>query len=100
VSFAGEAGVIRFHLKNLLECFRRLTLMMLDADIVVGPGTQSLRWKVFSRRSATSSSRFALEGTSFQIENIRMAYVFYASGLAINVLYTKPQEASCRVQSL
>lgn len=28
------------------------------------------------------------EATSFQIENIRMAYVFYASGLAINVMYT------------
>ncbi len=29
-----------------------------------------------------------LEATAFQIENIRMAYVFYASGLAINVMYT------------
>jgi hypothetical protein len=30
----------------------------------------------------------ALEATSFQVENIRMAYVFYESGLAINVMYT------------
>src|SRR5258708_4260457 len=29
-----------------------------------------------------------LESTAFTIENIRMAYVFYASGLAINVMYT------------
>src|SRR5215475_5910609 len=29
-----------------------------------------------------------LEATAFQVENIRMAYVFYASGLAINVMYT------------
>jgi hypothetical protein len=29
-----------------------------------------------------------LEATAFQIENIRMAYLFYASGLAINVMYT------------
>jgi hypothetical protein len=29
-----------------------------------------------------------LEATAFQIENIRMAYVFFASGLAINVMYT------------
>ncbi|MGI9074094.1 MAG: phage tail protein [Bryobacteraceae bacterium] len=29
-----------------------------------------------------------LEATAFQIDNIRMAYVFYASGLAINVMYT------------
>ena len=28
-----------------------------------------------------------LEATSFQVENIRMAYVFYESGLSINVMY-------------
>ena len=29
-----------------------------------------------------------LEATSFQVQNIRMAYVFYESGLSINVMYT------------
>ena len=29
-----------------------------------------------------------LEATRFQVENIRMAYVFYQSGLSINVMYT------------
>lgn len=29
-----------------------------------------------------------LEATAFQVENIRMAYVFYQSGLSINVMYT------------
>jgi hypothetical protein len=29
-----------------------------------------------------------LEATGFQVENIRMAYVFYRSGLSINVMYT------------
>ena len=29
-----------------------------------------------------------LEATIFQVENIRWAYVFYESGLSINVLYT------------
>jgi hypothetical protein len=29
-----------------------------------------------------------LEATEFQVENIRWAYVFYRSGLSINVLYT------------
>ena len=29
-----------------------------------------------------------LEATAFQIENIRIAYVFYESGLSINVMYT------------
>ena len=29
-----------------------------------------------------------LEATSFQVENIRIAYVFYENGLSINVMYT------------
>jgi hypothetical protein len=29
-----------------------------------------------------------LEATAFEVENIRWAYVFYESGLSINVLYT------------
>ncbi len=29
-----------------------------------------------------------LEATSFQVENLRIAYVFYESGLSINVMYT------------
>ena len=28
-----------------------------------------------------------LEATAFQVENIRMAYIFYESGLSINVMY-------------
>ena len=38
-------------------------------------------------RDIVISSR-PLEATAFQIENIRIAFVFYASGLAINVMYT------------
>ena len=38
-------------------------------------------------RDIVISSR-PLEATAFQVENIRMAYVFYESGLSINVLYT------------
>jgi hypothetical protein len=30
----------------------------------------------------------ALEATEFEVEGIRMAYVFYESGLSINVMYT------------
>jgi hypothetical protein len=29
-----------------------------------------------------------LEATTFQVEGIRMAYVFYESGLSVNVMYT------------
>ena len=38
-------------------------------------------------RDIVISSR-PLEATAFQIRNIRMSYVFYTSGLAINVMYT------------
>ena len=44
----GEAGDHDFHLKNPLEGYRRLTFMMLDADIVaVSPASV---WRVLSRR--------------------------------------------------
>ncbi|MGO9753448.1 MAG: phage tail protein [Solirubrobacteraceae bacterium] len=38
-------------------------------------------------RDIVISSR-PLEATASQVENIRMAYVFYESGLSINVMYT------------
>jgi hypothetical protein len=38
-------------------------------------------------RDLVISSR-PLEATSFQVEDIRIAYVFYESGLSINVMYT------------
>ena len=38
-------------------------------------------------RGLTIASR-PLEATDFQVENIRWTYVFYESGLSINVLYT------------
>ena len=38
-------------------------------------------------RDIVISSR-PLEASAFQIESIRMAYVFYESGLSINVMYT------------
>lgn len=37
-----------------------------------------------------------LEATAFQVENIRMAYVFYESGLSINVMYTVDDPKSAR----
>ncbi len=38
-------------------------------------------------RDIAISSR-PLEATAFQVENIRIAYIFYESGLSINVMYT------------
>jgi hypothetical protein len=40
-----------------------------------------------TERDLVISSR-PLEATLFQVENIKWAYVFYESGLSINVLYT------------
>ena len=42
---------------------------------------------VKEERDIVISSR-PLEASAFQIENIRIAYVFYESGLSINVMYT------------
>jgi hypothetical protein len=38
-------------------------------------------------RHIVISSR-PLEATAFEVENIRIAYIFYESGLSINVMYT------------
>ena len=38
-------------------------------------------------RDIVISSR-PLEATAFQVDNLRMAYVFYENGLSINVMYT------------
>ena len=52
-------------------------------------------------RDIVISSR-PLEATTFQVENIRIAYVFYESGLSINVMYTieDAEQAGGRVQAL
>jgi len=52
--------------------------------------TETIEWVhhiLQTERDIVISSR-PLEATSFQVENIRMAYVFYESGLSINVMYT------------
>ena len=43
-------------------------------------------------RDITIASR-PLEATTFQVDNIRMAYVFYESGLSINVMYGNEESA-------
>lgn len=49
----------------------------------------TLDWvnRILEERDIVISSR-PLEVSAFQVENIRMAYVFYESGLSINVMYT------------
>src|SRR6185503_8017844 len=64
-----------------------------DHDFTVEPASNAkatIDWVhrvLKEERDIVISSR-PLEATVFQVENIRWAYVFYKSGLSINVLYT------------
>jgi hypothetical protein len=53
-------------------------------------GAEAVEWIhgiLRSERDLVIASR-PLEATAFEVEGIRMAYVFYESGLSVNVLYT------------
>src|SRR5918911_2823926 len=64
-----------------------------DHDFTVEPASdarETVEWvhRILKEERGIVISSPPLEATSFQVENIRMAYVFYESGLSINVLYT------------
>jgi hypothetical protein len=64
-----------------------------DHTFVVDPAsdaTSTIDWvnKILKEERGLVIASPALEATSFQVENIRIAYVFYESGLSINVMYT------------
>jgi len=44
--------------------------------------------RILREERKISISSKPLQATSFQVENIRMTYVFYESGLVINVMYS------------
>jgi hypothetical protein len=52
--------------------------------------TSTVDWvhRILKEERGIVISARALEATAFQVENIRMAYVFYEDGLSINVMYT------------
>src|SRR5262249_36838556 len=64
-----------------------------DHDFTVEPASKAketvdwVRRVLKEERDIVIKSR-PLEATRFKVENIRWAYVFYESGLSINVLYT------------
>jgi hypothetical protein len=63
-----------------------------DHDFAVEPASKAKRtiaWvhRILKERDIVIESP-PLEATEFEVENIRMAYVFYESGLSINVMYT------------
>src|ERR1700712_483556 len=53
-------------------------------------GRSTIDWvhKILEEERDLVISSRPLEATTFQVENIRMAYVFYESGLSINVMHT------------
>ena len=64
-----------------------------DHDFTVEPASDAeatIEWvdRILKEERDIVISSSPLEATAFQVENIRMAYVFYESGLSINVMYT------------
>jgi len=64
-----------------------------DHDFVVEPASEAkatIAWvhRILKEERDLVIDARPLEATEFQVENIRWAYVFYESGLSINVLYT------------
>jgi hypothetical protein len=55
-----------------------------------GDATAAVEWvsRILDEERGIVIASRPLEATAFQVENIRMAYVFYESGLSINVMYT------------
>ena len=69
-----------------------------DHDFTVEPASDAeatIEWVhriLKEERDLTIASR-PLEATAFQVEDIRMAYVFYESGLSVNVMYSPEKRA-------
>ena len=63
-----------------------------DHDFVVRPAGEvaaAVRWvhEILEAERGIAIASRPLEATEFQVDGLRMAYVFYESGLAINVMY-------------
>jgi hypothetical protein len=64
-----------------------------DHDFTTEPAadaTDTVEWvhRILREERGLVITARPLEATTFQVEGIRMAYVFYESGLSINVMYT------------
>jgi hypothetical protein len=55
-----------------------------------GDAGSTIEWvsRILAEERGIVISARPLEATAFQVENMRMAYVFYEDGLSINVMYT------------
>ena len=64
-----------------------------DHDFAVDPASKAktaVEWvhRILKEERDIAIESRPLEATAFQVDNIRIAYVFYESGLSINVMYT------------
>ncbi|MGN6406556.1 phage tail protein [Sinomonas sp.] len=64
-----------------------------DHDFTVVPASEAqetIDWvhRILKEERDLVISSTPLEASAFQVENIRMTYVFYENGLSINVMYT------------
>jgi hypothetical protein len=64
-----------------------------DHDFTVEPASDAeatVEWvhRILKEERDIAISSRPLQATSFQVENVRIAYVFYESGLSVNVMYT------------
>jgi hypothetical protein len=64
-----------------------------EHDFTVEPASEAqetIDWvhRILKEERDLVISSTPLEASAFQVENIRMAYVFYENGLSINVMYT------------
>src|SRR3954469_19920453 len=64
-----------------------------DQDFTVEPASKAKKtidWvtRILAQGREIAIASRPLQATAFQVENIKWAYVFYESGLSINVLYT------------
>ncbi|WP_326943597.1 phage tail protein [Amycolatopsis sp. NBC_01307] len=94
VSTAGlESSPVAAALAGLRANEARYFKNKYDHTFTVDPASdarQSIDWvtRILEEERGIVIAAPPLEATEFQVENIRMAYVFYESGLSINVMYT------------
>lgn len=98
VSTAGlESSPVAEALAGLRANESRYLKNKYDHDFAVGPAEEeqeAVEWvsRILREERDLVISSPPLEATSFEVAGIRMAHVFYRSGLAINVLYETAED--------
>ena len=93
VSTAGlESSPVASALAGLRANEARYYRNKYDHDFTVWPASEAretIDWvhRILQEERGLAIAARPLEATAFQVANLRMAYVFYESGLSINVMY-------------